>query len=162
MRQSAYYDSCIFLNAQNTSHRDHQECLAITTPANIQWIVWVCAELVAAETTAGELVSAFEINCAVNGVLVVHATLAAASVLAKKYKNQKMKLRKLQLQDQDFMHLMCAVHSSAEVLTTVDPDFWDAANKRNPGSKKLLTGTKKYIESEFPIEIVSPAELLRA
>lgn len=109
MHQSAYYDSCIFLNAQNPTHRDHLACLAITTPENISWIVWVCVELITAETTAGELVSAFEINCAANGVLVVHANAAPAATFAKRYKNEKIKLRKLQLKDRDFLHLMCAM-----------------------------------------------------
>lgn len=162
MYQSVYYDSCIFLNAQNSTHRDHLACLAVTTPENIRWIVWICIELISAETTAGELVSAFEINCAINGVIVVHATLGSTSTLAKKHKNEKIKLRKLQLKDRDFVHLMCAVQSKAEVLTTVDADFWDATNKRNPGAKKLLIETKKCIESTFPIKIAAPSELLVA
>lgn len=160
MRQSVYYDSCIFLNAHNTTHRDQSACLAITSPEKIRWRVCICAELIASETTASELVSAFEIDCASNGVIVEHTTVRAASGLSKQYKNEKIRLRKLQLKDRDFLHLMCAMHSKAEVLTTVDLDFWDAENKRNPGAKKLLAGTKNVIEKVFPILIISPVELL--
>ena len=150
------------MNAQNPTHREQAACLSITTPQNIRWIVWICSELIAAETTAGELVSAFEINCATNGIIVAHANAGPASGLAKKYKNEKIKLRRLQLKDRDFLHLMCAVGSKAAALTTVDADFWDARNKSNPRANKLQTGTKKAIESAFPIAVVSPAELLKA
>ncbi len=160
MYLSAYYDSCIFLNALNTTHRDYEACLKVTTPENIKWVVWICEELINAETTAVELISAFEINCAANGVLVAHANVSTATTFAKKYKNEKIKLRANQLKDRDFLHLMCAVHSQAEALATVDPDFWDAKNKRTPGAKRILTGTKKIIESIFAIAIVSPDKLL--
>jgi hypothetical protein len=157
--QSVYYDSCIFLNAQNQTHAEHQSCLAITTPSSISWVVWLCLDLISSETTAGELVSAFEVNCALEGKLVVHAHLAAARTLAAKYKNDKIRLKKLQLKDQDFTHLMCAVSVKAEALTTVDPDFWDAANKRNPSAARRLVGTKRLIEATFPIKVLLPSQL---
>lgn len=162
MAESVYYDSCIFLNAQNQTHSEYAACLAITTPSNISWIVWVCLELISAETTAAELVSAFEVNCALEGKLVVHAQLPAGRALAARYKNDKIRLKKLQLKDRDFTHLMCAVAVKAAALTTVDLDFWDATNKRNPGAAKRLDTTKKAIESTFPVKVLAPSQLLAA
>lgn len=162
MPASAYYDSCVFLNAQNKTHREHASCLAITTPSNIKWAVWICSELIAAETTASELVNAFEVNCALEGVLVVHSRLDQTRTLATAHKNEKRKLKQLQLKDRDFTHLMCAVGAKAEVLSTVDTDFWDAANKRNPKARRLLDGTKREIERSFPVRVMLPSELLAA
>lgn len=162
MPASAYYDSCIFLNALNSTHREHESCLAITTPSRISWIVWICVELIAAETTAVELANAFEVNCALEGKIVVHANLSEGRSFGARYKNEKRRLKDLQLKDRDFWHLMCAVAAHAEVLSTVDSDFWDATNKRTPGAKKLLSGTRKLIEKTFPIRILLPSELLAA
>lgn len=160
MSKSAYYDSCIFLNALNKTHKEYASCLAITTPSNIKWTIWVCIDLVSAETTAAELVSAFEISCALAGVILVHTQLTEAKKLSANHKNEKAKLKKLQLKDRDFLHLMCAVSSEADYLITVDADFWDAKNKANPGAKKQSTATKKVIESLFPVEILSPTDLM--
>lgn len=160
MNKSAYYDSCIFLNALNTTHREHAGCLSVTTPSNIKWIVLVCVDLISAETTATELVSAFEVNCALTGVILVHAQLSAAKELGAKHKNEKKKLKKLQLKDRDFLHLMCAMSAGANSLLTVDLDFWDARNKANPGAKRLLAATKNVVESLFQVKILSPSELL--
>ena len=162
MPDSAYYDSCIFLNAQNTTHREHLSCLAITTPSKIRWVVWICHELIAAETTAIELVNAFEISCALEGVLVAHSRLDEAKSLASKRKQEKRRLMNLQLKNRDFMHLMCAVTSKAETLTSVDLDFWDAANKRNSNARRLLDGTKRAIEQCFPVAVMLPSELIDA
>jgi hypothetical protein len=162
MPTSTYYDSCIFLNAHNKTHRQHHACAAITAPENVTWLVWICRELIASETTAIELVNAFEVGCALAGVIVAHSHLVGARALAAKHKSHKQQLKKLQLKDRDFTHLMCAVSSGAEALATVDPDFWDATNKRNPGAKKLRDGTKRVIEAAFPIRIMSPVELAPA
>jgi Mn2+/Fe2+ NRAMP family transporter len=86
MPTSTYYDSCIFLTALNTTHRQHKACAAITTPERISWVVWVCRDLIGSETTATELVNAFEVGCAFAGVIVAHANLDEARALAAKHK----------------------------------------------------------------------------
>jgi predicted nucleic acid-binding protein len=160
--ESAYYDSCIFFTAQNATHREHEACKFVTEPNNIRWIVWVCSELICSETTAAELLNSFEINCALAGALVVHASSEKATTATKANLPIKNELKKRQLKSRDFLHLMCAVSVNAASLLTVDPDFWDASNKSNPKAKNKSSETKKVIESRLPIKILLPSEFREA
>jgi hypothetical protein len=159
---SVYYDSCIFPNAQNPTHREHEGCSSLTIPSRIAWEVWICPELIDAESTARELAHAFEVNCALEGKYVGHVEIDDGRSLAKKRREAKRQLRLLQLKDRDFLHLMCAVASGAEVLTSVDPDFWDATNKRTPNAKQWRSGTKRIIEKQFPVLVLLPSEVFAA
>ena len=158
MYDSAYYDSCIFLTAQNTTHQEHEACKYVTEPNKIKWIVWINIELICAETTATELLNSFEINCALAGALVVHASSEKGKAAGKEHLPIKNELKRRQLKNRDLLHLMCAVSVNAASLLTVDPDFWDASNKSNPKAKKKSSETKRVIESRFPIRILLPSE----
>jgi len=162
MYESAYYDSCIFFAAQNSTHREHEACKYVTEPNNIKWIVWICSELICAETTATELLNSFEINCALAGALVVHASTENGRATTKTYLPVKIELKKRQLKNRDLLHLMCAVSVNAASLLTVDTDFWDASNKSNPKAKNKSASTKKFIESKLPITILWPSEFKAA
>ena len=162
MYESAYYDSCIFFTAQNTTHREHEACKYVTEPNNIKWIVWICSELICSETTAAELLNSFEINCALSGALVGHALAENGKATTRTHLPIKNELKKRQLKSRDLLHLMCAVSVNAASLLTVDPDFWDASNKSNPKAKNKSSDTKKFIESKLSIKILLPSEFKNA
>lgn len=160
MAKSAYYDSCVFLNSLNMTHKEYKSCSHIVDAANIQWLVYFCSELISSETTASELLVAFEISCASAGAVCFDVSAEDGKKQSKKRLPLKRALAKLQLKSRDFLHLMCAVHAGAESLITVDPDFWDASNKATPKSSVKKVATKNVIEKSLPIKICMPSEFL--
>lgn len=157
---AVYYDSCIFIQAFNKNHPEGEHCAIITTPDNIHWDVCICSRLICSETTGEELLEQFQVACASLGIIVCDIDLESTDVFQKKHQPLKRTLSKKAFGQRDWRHLMCAVCRGAKYLCSVDPDFWDPANKSAPKAKKKKVEIKKLIEKSLPIAIVLPSELV--
>src|SRR6266853_923233 len=111
---SAYYDTCIFLESLNETHRESGGCKDLLTPSLISWVVQICAELSKGESTAAEFIDNFEVDCAANGVHLMRVSLVAARRTAKRHVALKKSLSRRGFTSRDWIHLMAATASRAE------------------------------------------------
>jgi hypothetical protein len=160
--ESAYYDTCVFLESLNTDHPECDACCRLLDPQHVRWKISICRELIDAESTIREFLDRFEIICAANGVTLSNVPVASARSLGRDHKNLKRSLRQLGLEKNDWTHLMAAIAASAQCLCTTDPDFLDPANKRTPRARKKQTRVRDAIEGDLDLDILLPSELLVA
>ena len=160
--ESAYYDSCIFLESLNPQHEEHGACCRLVDVPRISWRVAFSPQLTTAEASLREYLEGFEIQCAAHGVDVRRMSPAAAAAAAKEHQELKKKLEQRGFRGGDWKHLMAAVASEAGVLVTVDPDYWDPRNKSQPKAKSRLDGVKRSIESSVGVRIRLPSEIVTA
>jgi hypothetical protein len=158
--QSAYYDTCIFLECSNLTHRECKACQALLNVEQISWTVSFCTELSAGESSAGELIDRFEVACASYGVTVIVVRLADANRLTRRHVALRQRLLKQGLTTRDWRHLMAAVVSNSRTFCSTDADFWDPANKRNPNATRPSHAVRKQIEAGLPIAIRLPSEVV--
>jgi hypothetical protein len=158
--ESAYYDTCIFLQSQNDEHKEHEACRQLIDTSRISWTVSCCLELSAAESTVEEYLNQFEIGCALHGVDLRRISLGAAKAVSKENRGLEKSLRLQGFTGNDWNHLMAAVAVESMVLLTTDPDYWDPRNKSQPKAKKQLVEVKRVIEATLPIKIRLPSEVL--
>lgn len=158
--ESYYYDSSIFGNALNESFDESASCQRILDPAEIGWMVSICSELIAAETTFGEYVSQFEITCASAGVVLNLVEVAAIAPVAKKHNAHKKALANIGFSGVDWKHLMAALSVPCRFLVTTDQDFFDPANKAKKGGKGQRVS--KYFSTNFSLSVVLPSAVPQA
>lgn len=152
---SYYYDSSVFGNALNESFEEYSHCRRILDPSKITWIVSVCSELIAAETTFGESVAQFEVACASEGVLLNLVSVGAIAPIAKKNKAHKKPLETLGFSGVDWRHAMAALAAPCVFLATTDQDFFDPANKAGKG--KAGRRVSKYLSNNLGLGVVLPS-----
>lgn len=160
--ESAYYDSCIFLESLNAGHNEHEACCQLVDASRISWRVSFSPELTAAEATLQEYLDRFEVECASHGVDLHRVTPAAANAAARQNQALKRRLSKRGFRGNDWRHLMGAVASGAHALVTVDPDYWDPQNKAQAKAKRRLDNVKRAIEASLTVEIRLPSEIVGA
>lgn len=158
--ETAYYDTCVFLESLNEEHGECNACRDLLDVPKISWDVNFCGELSSAESSAGELIDNFEVECASHGVSVNRIPVSEAKALAKEYRGLKKLLTQRSFGNRDWTHLMAAVASGSKVLCTTDPDFWDPRNKVNRKAKVRQVQVQNAIEEALPIEIRLPSEAL--
>ena len=157
---SAYYDTCVFAESLNSTHFEYAACNRLLAVERISWSIAYCAELTFAEATIIEFVQNFEIACASNGITIQRIKVSEAKATAKRNLGLKKRLSLMGFVGKDWTHLMAALHSAVECLCTVDPDFWDPANKATPHAAVPSIAVQQEIEDELPILIVKPSEFL--
>ncbi len=157
---SAYYDTCIFLVATNPAVAEHVACCALVDISRIGWVVHFSHELSAGESTAGEYIAAFFVECVRNGIAVRQVTINEAKSTAKRYRELKRAVGKVGLAGFDWIHLMCAVSAGSAAFCTVDEDYFDAANKANAGGRSRSIATKRLLEGTLAITICFPSQFL--
>lgn len=152
-----YYDSCVFCNALNPTFSEHMDCLRITTPSEIGWGISICPDLINSETTIGEFIAAFEIDCALNGISLLCVSASDVSSQAKKLVRHKKSLSAFGLQSLDWKHAVAASILPCKYFVSTDQDF------RDPANKAVSNGTggrvKKYLARELDVEVVWPSEV---
>jgi hypothetical protein len=158
--QSAYYDTCIFLECSNAQHSECEACKALLDVERISWVVSFCAELSSGESSAGELIDRFEIACAAYGIDVIAVRLADAKRTARKFLALKKSLLQKGITTRDWSHLMAAIVSNTKTFCSTDLDFWDPANKRNRHAKHRSHAVRNQIEDKLPIEVRLPSEVV--
>lgn len=152
-----YYDSCVFCNALNSAFSEHEDCLRITTPSKIGWGVSICPDLINSETTIGEFVATFEVECALNGISLQCVTAGDVSSEARKLVRHKKPLSALGLRNLDWKHAVAAVTLPCKYFVSTDQDFRDPVNKAVSNGKGMRV--KKYLSRELGIEVVWPSEV---
>ncbi len=160
--ESAYYDTCIFLESQNNAHPESEACDRLLDVPRISWTVSLCPELSTGESTAKEYIQQFEIGCASHGVELIRIAPAAYAATSKRHLNLKKVLVRQGFSPRDWKHLMAAATADAKILLTVDPDFWDPRNKAQPTARRRLVEVKRAIESCLPLKILLPSEAIDA
>ncbi len=158
--ESAYYDTCIFLEALNRSHPESKHCSHLLDVRHISWIVVVSHELSRAESTAEEFIEKFEIACVSQGVDFIGIPLSAIRNSSRKYHPFKRWLTQRGFSSRDWKHLMSAVTGSAKTFVSVDPDYWDPRNKAIPHASSRSDDVKREIERRLPLEVRLPSEVL--
>jgi hypothetical protein len=156
---SAYYDTCVFQQSFNPAHQEHGSCKVLVDPTRIKWTVGFCAELSGAEATVSEYLTYFEIECVRNGVNLKPIRLSEAKKAAKPHLHLRKRLFAMGFSQNDWNHLTAALVEEVRFLCSVDPDFWDPANKAKRKAKKVETRAKKAIESSFALRVRLPSEL---
>ena len=160
--ESAYYDTCVFLESFNRGHKEYEACIRLLNTEQITWSVRFCAELCSGESSIGEYISNFEINCVMNGIEAINIPISNAKKTSKKYPTLKRTLNQKGFGGRDWTHLMAAVASESQVFCTTDLDFWDPANKRTAKAKVRRIAVQREIESILPIRIYLPSEALES
>lgn len=125
-----YYDSCVFGNSLNPQHAEYLHCRRITDPSNIGWEVAIFRDLIVSETTFGELIDEFEVQCALNGIVIRIISAAEERKSARRVRQHKRPLSSLGLVQRDWRHVCAALCALVKVFVTTDPDFVDPSNKR--------------------------------
>lgn len=156
---SAYYDTCVFQQSFNAAHPEHEASKTLVNPAKIKWLVSFCGDLSRAEATVSEYLNYFEVECARNGVVLKAITLGEAKKVSKPHAHLRKRLFAMGFSQNDWNHLTAAVAAGVRFLCSVDPDFWDPANKANPKAKHPGKRAKKDIEHSLALKIRLPSEL---
>lgn len=149
-----YYDTCIFLHSLNTANKFHAHSRKILSVSEITWIVSFSRDIIISEAPIKEMIDQFEIDCARNGITYYMPTFNDAKRISKVRAQDKKALRKMGFCGTDWSHLCAAIAVSAAALVTNDEDFFDPANKSNPGMHKRSTKVKRWIEYHFPLRIL--------
>jgi hypothetical protein len=150
-----YYDSCVFGNSLNPQHAEYSHCRCITDPASIDWPIVIFRDLVVAETTFGQLVDEFEIQCALNGVIIQVISVAEERKSARRIRQHKRPLSRFGLIQRDWRHICAALCASARFFVTTDPDFFDPSNKSVRGGSRVCVS--KYLSDNLSITVILPS-----
>jgi hypothetical protein len=156
---SAYYDTCVFQQSLNPAHLEHESCKVLVDPKKIEWTVGLCAELSGAEATVSEYLTYFEIECVRNGVNLKLISLGQAKKAAKSHLHLRKRLFAMGFSQNDWNHLTAALVAGVRFLCSVDPDFWDPANKAKRKARKIETRAKEAIEDSLALRVRLPSEL---
>jgi hypothetical protein len=160
--ESAYYDTCVFLESLNERHPEHDACRDVVDVRRISWAVVLSPGLSSAEASIGEYLDRFEIECVGQGVTVRAMSRAAGQAVEGRHRALKRVLRQRGFSGKDWQHLMAATAAEAEVLLTTDPDYWDPHNKAQPGARKQSDRVKRLIEADLPLRVRLPSEIRSA
>ena len=159
MNDPIYYDTCIFLLQCNRNHRECDACAILLDSRHIQWTVAYSA-LSRHEAPIGELLDAFEIQCALNGAKVLQVTLDHSAALTKEYLALKKSLAQCGPTSRDWKHLMAATWAGASTFLTDDRDFWDPASKRKKGTHPRNGRVRRLIRRDLGIVVHLPSSWL--
>ncbi len=151
-----YYDSCIFGGSLNPTAPEHNHCVRISAPVNISWGVCLYQDLVEAESTYGEYVRYFVVQCAQQGVELHLRNASDASNGAKTNRKHKRPLAALGLSSNDWRHLAAALSLPCSQLVSIDQDFRDPKAKAANTRKEPV---KDYLEAHLAIRVVWPSEI---
>lgn len=151
-----YYDTCIFELSVNLMDRNYSHCSFITDCSNIVWDVCTCPDIIASEASIDELLLAFEIECARNGVNYLKISLDDAKAAGRQCAAEKRQLRQFGFSGNDWFHLCAAKAVPSAALVTCDEDFFDPSNKACRGAKKLKSRVKQFIKDRFAIVVIKP------
>lgn len=156
MADPAYYDTCVFVHQFNDAHPESLACRSLLDAGSISWVVSF-SEISASEAPISEFLEAFEVSCAVAGVVCQRVPMTATQKHARMIHANKAQLEALGFGGRDWKHLASALAAGSARIITDDRDFWDPGTKANR-TKPTSGPVKTYIKKTFNILVQWPTE----
>lgn len=139
-----YYDTNVFLHAQNPEFPATLDCQRIICGATISWIIAIDPELIAADSNFGVAQyaqSALALAVSTSQFAFIAVDSRDRIVVERANKKLKKTLKDMSMAALDVRHVMSVIASQSNMVVTSDSDFWDPVRKAG--------GTGSRIEQEL-------------
>lgn len=157
---SGFYDTCVFLLAQNEEDADHDFCVQLTDTQSISWPV-VFSEISRAEGKMPEFLTEFVKQCALQGIACKEVLMEEIKATRKANQEASRKLQRLGLSGRDAKQVLAASSADARVFASRDADFLAPERKRRPrGSARAGGAVSSAVRDHFAVDVHFPDSAL--
>ncbi len=158
--KSCFYDTCIFLLAQNEEDADHDYCVQLIDTQIIAWPV-VFSEISRAEGKMPEFLTEFVKQCALQGIACQEVPMDEIKATRKANQDASRKLQRLGLSGRDAKQILAASSAEARVFASRDADFLAPERKRRPrGSARAGGEVASAVKEHFAVDVHFPDSAL--